>query len=279
MRSAKRAWVLLLLAAACPPPVLSGCSSGGADGSIDLRGAVATDGGSDLGRAAAPASVLSPSTASLQVTWPREVVYTLDAPQPATIYYTLDGSEPQAGAASTRSGKAPLTLDRPLGEGTLRWFADYGQRFLPEPARTLQAHLDTGRARTELGSLTERVAFQASGGPVVTVDAGAELRGSLIYQVWRSAPTGSCPSCQLQYVLFVEKSGVAPVLCIDLVNAYGTYPGKTQSLPFAFPAPAVPGQYVLHAGLTLQGSCNGTVPVTYADVGLIIVRSDREPPV
>ena len=174
MRSAKRAWVLLLLAAACPSPVLWGCSSGGADGSLDLRGA--TDGGTDLGRAAAPASVLSPSTTSLQVTWPREVVYTLDAPQPATIYYTLDGSEPQAGTAGTRSGKAPLTLDRPLGEGTLRWFADYGARFLPEPARTLQAHLDTGSARTDLGSLTERIAFQASGGPVVTVDAGAELR-------------------------------------------------------------------------------------------------------
>jgi hypothetical protein len=277
MRSAKRAWVLLLLAAACPSPVLSGCSSGGADGSLDLRGA--TDGGTDLGPAAAPASFLSPSTMGPQATWPREVVYTLDAPKPATIYYTLDGSEPQSGAASTRSGKAPLTLDRPFGEGTLRWFADYGAGFLREPARSLQAHVDTARARTDLGSLTERVAFDGSGGPVVTVDAGAELRGSLIYQVWRSAPTGSCPSCQLQYVLFVEKSGVTPVLCIDLVNSYGTYPGKTQSLPFTFTVPAVPGQYLLRAGLTLQGSCNGTVPVTYADVGLIIVRPGHEPPV
>lgn len=267
MRSATRAWAFLLLSSAC--------SSGGADGSLPPPGEAPPD----LGHQAAPASFLSPSGEGTSLIWPREVVYTLAASLPATIHYTLDGSMPMPGGPSTKSGKGPLVLDRPLGDGTLTWFADYGTPFQKEAVRSLTLKVDPGKPRTDQGSLTERVAFAASGGPIAEADAGTEVKGTLIYQAWSSMPAGACPSCQLQYVIFLEKSGVTPVTCVDLVNRYGAWPGKTQTLDFTFKAPAVSGQYRVRAGLTLQGSCNGVVPVTYSDIGLLFVRAGDGPAV
>lgn len=272
MRIATRAWVLVLLGSAC--------SSGGGTGTgpHDQGTQGASDLG-DLGRSAAPTSFLSPSNGAAGLTWPTEVVYTFDAPRPATIYYTLDGTMPEPGMPGTFSAKNPMVFDRPFGEGTISWFADYGPAFLPEGVRSILTRVDTTKARTNLGSITSRVAFESGGGPVTSVDPGTAVRGTLIYQAWRSGTGGSCPNCQLQYVIFLEKGAVSTVSCVDLVNSYGVYPGKIQALNFSFTAPVGPGQYTLRAGLTLQGSCNGVVPVTYSDIGLVIVKSSHSPPV
>lgn len=272
MRIATSAWVLVLLSSAC--------SSGGGTGAGPRdQGTQDASGLGDLGRAAAPASFLSPSLGAQGLTWPSEVVYTLDAPRPATIYYTLDGTMPEPGMPGTFSGKNPVVFDRPFGDGTISWFADYGAAFLPEAVRSIVTRVDTTKARTNLGSISSRVAFESGGGPITSVEPGTLVRGTLIYQAWRSGTGGSCPACQLQYVIFLEKGAVSTVTCVDLVNSYGVYPGKLQALDFSFTAPAAPGQYTLRAGLTLQGSCNGVVPVTYSDIGQVIVRSGKTPPV
>lgn len=226
----------------------------------------------DLAAAAAPPSFLFPSRAGqTTLTWIRAVTYTLDTPGPSTIHYSLDRSTPTPGTAGTSSGASPLVVSLPLYDHKLKWYADYGPAYPPEPLRTIEARVEVLNPSADFGSITERVSLNGRG-PVAVVAPGETVPGSATYQAWRSRDFGTCPTCQLQYVIFLDPSTVATNGCVDMVNTYGPYPGRTQNLSFSVKAPTTPGQYTLRAGITLQAACNGVVPLTYYDIGLVVVR-------
>ena len=157
------------------------------------------------------------------------------------------------GQAGTLSGDSPQPLGELLGGTTVNWFASYGAPYLPEPPRTFQTKLDAAPPDT-FGCITEDVQFVATKAPVIVAPRGANLTLSLNFQAWGST---SCPECPLQYVLAIPNYG--PVLCLDHIEAAGSYPGKSFTSVGTINVPTLPGQYPLVAGLTAEPSCGSAV--------------------
>jgi len=217
---------------------------------------------------APPASFILPGGLSTSLDFPRDAVYYIATEGPATVYYTLDGSPPVPGMGTTQAAQSPLSLGA-LAAGTqVRWTTDAGPDLSLEPQRSFLTVTSNPTPR-DMGSIPESALFDQPGGPVFVAAPGQALSGSVRFQAWQSTLDGFCPGCVIQYVVAVESVGA--VGCVNTVTGFGSYPGLSSSVPFMLNAPLTPGRYRMHAGLTLQFLCDGTVP-SGIDVGEIIVK-------
>ncbi len=215
-----------------------------------------------------PTSFIFPGALLSTLDFPRDAVFSIEAQAAATIYYTLDGSTPSPGNGTTLSAPSPARLGI-ISPGTeIRWFADYGVGYAWEGVHSFVLK-STNSNPGDLGYIPEAATFDLSGSSVVVASPGQQLTGSVKYQAWRSAPTGYCPGCIIQYVVSVESVGA--VGCNNTVTGAGQYPGQSSVVNFSFAAPATPGRYRLYSGLILQFTCDGTI-AEGPDLGEIIVR-------
>lgn len=215
-----------------------------------------------------PTSYIFPGGTVPKLDFPRDSLYSIEAQGAATIYYTLDGSEPTPGMSNTFTGKSPVSLGLVPANSQIKWSADYGAGYSLDSGHVFSA-LNTNSAPQDLGYIPEPAVFDLTGGSVVTVTPGTSLTGTVRFQAWRSSATGYCPGCIVQFVVTADTVGAAG--CLDTVTGYGSYPGQSATVNFAFSAPTTPGRYPLYTGLTLQFFCDGSTS-NGIEVGEVIVK-------
>jgi hypothetical protein len=215
-----------------------------------------------------PTSFICPGGLATDQSFPRDALYSLEAQGTSIIHYTLDGSNPSPGQSGTISSASPASLGVVAGGTTIHWVADYGASYSLEPSHTFTV-TTTSTPPVDFGFIPDPAKFDLNGGSIAIVAPGTHLTGTIQFQAWRSTPAGYCPGCVIQYVAAVE--GVGAVGCLNTVTSYGSYPGQSAVLSFAFDAPLQPGRYRVFSGLTLQFSCDGSVGGG-PDVGEVIVQ-------
>jgi len=170
--------------------------------------------------------------------------------------------------SNTFTGKSPVSLGLVPANSQIKWSADYGAGYSLDSGHVFSA-LNTNSAPQDLGYIPEPAVFDLTGGSVVTVTPGTSLTGTVRFQAWRSSATGYCPGCIVQFVVTADTVGAAG--CLDTVTGYGSYPGQSATVNFAFSAPTTPGRYPLYTGLTLQFFCDGSTS-NGIEVGEVIVK-------
>jgi hypothetical protein len=201
-------------------------------------------------------SYLSPGTLTTDQTRARPTHFTVGTAFPATFYYTLDGSTPTPGTPATHTSPSPLDLGV-LGDGAqVRWYADFGTPFGPEPlVHALNFHV--APSPHSLGQIVEglRILGGSGFGPVAVAARGATLTISASFEYWKSDSMGYCPGCVVYWgINFAGQVPTTAPFCAPVSTPYtAAVSGGGMT---AFTAPSTPGRYPIYSSEPLDFHCD-----------------------